>query len=216
MRRSNTERSYEDDYRPAVDFARKHGLEHEHGRRSLIHQWDFYPFGVGTWRRARNVVHGAFQGRSVTAFEYHYFLLSDTVEENGYQRDSLHRFLVCVIDLDHAVPFLAAVRTDWFEWHDRELAGLVIDVDHEQWNKKFVLVGDDVDYACAVLSDGNAARCSEIDMRVEWRFEGDEMLLWVLGGRVDKALSGVLEIARPMIKAAEQYMSSGGPGQDVR
>lgn len=205
VRRSSAEQSQSDDQETAIEFARRHGLEHAHTRRNLVHQWDFYPFGVGTWRRARNVVHGALHGRAITAFEYHYALLSDTVEANGYQRDSLHRFLVCVVDLDHPVPSLAAVRTDWFEWHDKELPGPVIDIDHDRWSRLFTLVGEDVEFGRAVVTNANAARCAEVDVHAEWRFASDELLLWVLGGRVDDQLVTILDVARPLVEAAEHY-----------
>jgi hypothetical protein len=205
IHRSSADQSHRDDHAVAIDFARRHGLEHEHSRRRLVHQWDFYPFGVGSWRRARNVVHGALHGRSITAFEYHYALLSDTVEDNGYQRDSLNRFLVCVVDLDHPVPTLAAVRTDWLTWHEDELAGPAIHIDHDRWSRLFTLIGEDVEFGRAVVTDENAARCAEVDVHAEWRLEGDELLLWVLGGRVDDQLVAILDVAVPLIEAAENY-----------
>lgn len=210
IRRSSADQSHRDDHALAIEFASAHGLEHEHSRRKLVHQWNFYPFGVGSWRRARNVVHGALHGRSVTAFEYHYALLTGVVEENGYQRDSLHRFLICVVDLDHPVPSLAAVRNDWFEWHDAELPGPIITVDHDLWSRRFTLVGADVEFGRVVVTNENAARCAEADVRAEWRFENDELLLWVLGGRVDEQLTTILDVARPLIEAAEQYAARNG------
>jgi hypothetical protein len=205
IHRSSADQSHRDDHAVAIDLARRHGLEHEYSRRRLVHQWDFYPFGVGSWRRARNVVHGTMHGRSITAFEYHYALLSDTVEDNGYQRDSLNRFLVCVVDLDHPVPTLAAVRTDWLTWHEDELAGPAIDIDHDRWSRLFTLIGEDVEFGRAVVTDENAARCAEVDVHAEWRLEGDELLLWVLGGRVDDQLVAILDVAVPLIEAAENY-----------
>ena len=182
-----------DDHAAAIQFARAHGLQHEHNRRKLAHQWDFYPFGVGSLRRAHNVVHGALHGRSITAFEYSYFLLSDSVEQNGYQRDAANRFLVCVVDLDHSVPPLAAVRTAWLEWHDEELPGSTIGIAHEKWSNVFTLVGD-AHFGRAVVTNENAARCAEADVHAEWRFLNDELLLWVWRGRVDDQLVSILAV----------------------
>ena len=131
--------------------------------------------------------------------------MSDTVEDNGYQRDSLNRFLVCVVDLDHPVPTLAAVRTDWLTWHEDELAGPAIDIDHDRWSRLVTLIGEDVEFGRAVVTDENAARCAEVDVHAEWRLEGDELLLWVLGGRVDDQLVAILDVAVPLIEAAENY-----------
>ncbi len=208
VRRLSADQSFRDDHAHAIDFARRHGLEHDYSRRELVQQWGFYPFGVGSWRRARNVVHGALHGRSITAFEYHYVLISDTVEDNGYQRDGLNRFLVCVVDLDHPVPTLAAVRTEWFDWHDDELPGPIIDIDHDRWSKLFTLVGDNVDFGQAVVTNENASRCAEVDIHAEWRFENDQLLLWVRRGRVDDQLVEILDVARPLIEAAEKYGQS--------
>ncbi|GEL25903.1 hypothetical protein PSU4_48570 [Pseudonocardia sulfidoxydans NBRC 16205] len=205
IRRNGAAKQHQDDHAVAIRFAEEHGLQHEHSRRKLVHQWDAYPFGVGSFRRARNVVHGALRGRSVTAFEYSYFLMSDSVEENGYQRDSAHWFLVCVVDLDHPVPSLAAVRNVWLEWHGDELPGPSIDVDHEKWSKMFTLVGEDEDFARAVVTSENAARCAEADIHAEWRFVNDELLLWVWRGRADNQLVPILDVAKPLIEAAEGY-----------
>lgn len=210
IRRSTAEQSERDDHAVAIEFAEAHGLQHEHSRRQLVHQWPFYPFGVGSFRRASNVVRGSLHGRSVTAFEYHYLLMSDSVEDNGYQRDAANRFLVCVVDLDHPVPALAAVRTEWLNWHDDELPGPVIDIDHERWSRVFTLVGADEDFGRAVVTNENAARCAEADVHSEWRFASDELLLWVWRGRVDEQLLTILDVAKPLIEAAENYTPREG------
>jgi hypothetical protein len=208
IRRRSTDRSCRDEHAAAVQFAETHGLQHEHSRRKLAHQWDVYPFGVGGFRRARNVVHGSLHGRSITAFEYFYLLTSDSVEKNGFQRDGANWFLVCVVDLDHPVPPLAAVRTAWLEWHGDELPGARIGIDHEKWSNTFTLVGDE-DFGRAVVSAENAARCAEADIHAEWRFVNDELLLWVWHGRVDERLGAILDVAKPLIEAAERYRVPG-------
>jgi hypothetical protein len=205
IRRSTAEQSERDDHAVAIRFAEAHGLQHEHSRRRLVHQWPFYPFGVGSFRRTRNVVRGSLHGRSITAFEYHYVLMSDSVEDNGYQRDATNRFLVCVVDLDHPVPSLAAVRTEWLNWHDDELPGPIIGIDHERWSRMFTLVGENEDFGRAVVTNENAARCAEADVHSEWRFANDELLLWVWRGRVDEQLVTILDVAKPLIEAAENY-----------
>src|SRR6185312_12041525 len=120
-------------------YAARHGLEHEHDRRDLTHHWDSYPFGLGSWRRARNVVHGTLHGRSVTAFEYHYVLLRDESTE----RDAFRNFLVCVVDLDHPVPALTAVLREREVWHVSELKGTEFPVTDDAWSDQYLLVGDD-------------------------------------------------------------------------
>src|SRR3982750_1009944 len=127
-----------EDYAEAQRFAARHGLEHEHDRRDLTHHWDSYPFGLGSWRRARNVVHGTHHGRSITAFEYHYVLLSD----DSTERDAFRNFLVCVVDLDHAVPALTAVRRDRLIWHGEGLPGTEIPIDQKVWREQYVLFGE--------------------------------------------------------------------------
>lgn len=204
IRHSSADQSHRDDHAAAIQFAEAYGLQHEHSRRKLAHQWRHYPFGVGVLRRTRNVVRGALHGRSITAFEYSYLLLSDSVEQNGYQRDAANRFLVCVVDLDHPVPPLAAVRTAWLEWHNAELTGPVIPVEHARWSKVFTLVGDE-NFGRAVVTEENAARCAEADIHAEWRFVNDELLLWVWRGRVDDQLVSILDVARPLIEAAERH-----------
>src|SRR4051812_1718869 len=193
------------DYAEARRYAARYGLEHEHDRRDLTHHWDSYPFGLGSWRRARNVVHGTLHGRSVTAFEYHYVLLRD----DSTERDAFRNFLVCVVDLDHPVPALTAVLRDRGAWHEGELQGTEFLVNHEAWRDRYLLVGDDEDFARAVVTDEHAARCVEIDVQVEWRFAGDDFLLWIESVRVGEGLSAALEVLLPLITAAENFRAQG-------
>lgn len=196
------------DHAGAQRFAADHGLEHVHSRSDLIHRWDSYPFGVGTWRRARNVVRGSLHGRSITAFEYHYVLLSDDTNE----RDAFRNFLVCVVDLDHAVPPLTAVRKDRLVWHGARLVGTEIPIAHELWRGQYTLVGEDRDFAHAVLTHEHAARCAQADIKAEWRFAADDFLLWIENARVSDTLTAALEVLQPLISAAEGFQPTGnGP-----
>src|SRR3954447_17911254 len=189
----------------AQRFAARHGLEHEHDRRDLTHHWDSYPFGLGSWRRARNVVHGTLHGRPITAFEYHYVLLSD----DSTERDAFRNFLVCVVDLDHPVPALTAVLKDRESWHEGELEGTKFPVNDESFRDRYLLVGDDDHFARAVVTDEHAARCAEIDARVEWRFAGDHFLIWIESVRVGDGLSAALKVLEPLITAAENFRPQG-------
>jgi hypothetical protein len=195
-----------EDYAEAQRFAAHYGLEHEHNRRDLTHRWDSYPFGLGSWRRARNVVRGTLHGRSITAFEYHYVLLSDS---NSTERDAFRNFLICVVDLDHPVPALTAVLRDREVWHEGELKGTEFPVNHEAWRDRYLLVGDDDDFARAVVTEKHAARCAEIGAKVEWRFAGDDFLLWIESVRVGDGLSAALEVLLPLITAAENFRPQG-------
>ena len=198
-------RSGDADHAEAQRFASEHGLEHEHSRRDLTHHWETYPFGIGSWRRARNVVRGSVHGRSITAFEYHYVLLADDTTE----RDAFHNFLVCVVDLDHAVPSLAAVRRDRLIWHGGQLVGAEIPLGGDAWRDRYGLYGEDVDFARTVVTDEHAARCAESDARAEWRFVADEFVLWIENARVGTTLTAALGLLRPLVSAAEGFSSDG-------
>jgi hypothetical protein len=192
-------------YTEARRLAARYGLEHEHDRRDLTHHWDSYPFGRGSWRRARNVVHGTFHGRSITAFEYHYVLFKDDTTE----RDAFRNFLMCVVDLDHPVPALTAVLREREVWHVGELRGAELPVNDESFRERYLLVGDDDGFARAVVTDEHAARCVEIGAKVEWRFAGDDFLLWIESVRVRDGLSAALEVLLPLITAAEDFRAQG-------
>ena len=202
---SSPSASETEDHAEARRFAARYGLEHEHDRRDLTHHWDTYPFGLGRWRRARNVVHGTLHGRSITAFEYHYVLLRD----DSTERDAFRNFLVCVVDLDHPVPALTAVLRDREVWHEGELTGAEVPVDDASFRDRYLLVGDDDDFARAVVTDDHAARCAAIDARVEWRFAGDDFLLWIENVGVGDGLSAALQVLQPLIAAAESFPAQG-------
>jgi hypothetical protein len=207
--RQSTQQAEHDDHAAAMQFASRHGLEHEHGRRELAHRWEDYPFGFGSWRRARNVVRGSLSGRSITAFEYHYVLWSD---DETVERDAFRHFLVCVVDLDHPVPSLAALRRDRLVWHLDQVEGEEFVVDHEKWRQQYLLSGLDADFAHTVVTEDHAQRCLQIDARAEWRFLRDEFIVWIESGHLDENLAVVLDILRPMIVAAESYQAKAQDG----
>jgi hypothetical protein len=200
--RSSSRQAEHDDHAEATAFASRHGLEHEYSRRELAHRWENYPFSFGSWRRARNVVRGTLSGRSITAFEYHFVLWSD---DETVERDAFRHFLVCVVDLDHPVPQLAAMRRDRRVWHRDEFEGEEFAVGHVKWQQQYALTGSDVDFARTVVDDDRAQRCLQIDARAEWRFVGDEFIFWIESGLVDESLAVALDILRPLIVAAEGY-----------
>jgi hypothetical protein len=146
-------------------------------------------------------VHGILHGRSITAFEYHYVLLSD----DSTERDAFRNFLVCVVDLEHPVPALTAVLRDREVWHKGELEGSEFLVNDESFRDRYLLVGEDEEFARAVVSEEHAARCAETDARVEWRFAGDDFLLWIENARVGNGLSAALAVLQPLITAAENF-----------
>ena len=79
----------------------------------------------------------------------------------------------------------------------------------ESFRERYLLVGDDHDFARAVVTDEHAARCAEIDAKVEWRFAGDDFLLWIESVRVGDGLSAALQVLRPLITAAEDFRAQG-------
>ena len=132
-------------------------------------------------------------------------LLSD----DSTERDAFRNFLVCVVDLDHPVPALAAVLRDRKGWHEGDLKGTEFPVTHQAWRDRYLLVGEDDDFAHAVVTEEHAARCAEIEAQVEWRFEGEDFLLWIESVRVGDGLSAALEVLLPLITAAENFPPQG-------
>jgi hypothetical protein len=130
-------------------------------------------------------------------------LLSDDTAE----RDAFRHLLVCVVDLAQAVPSLTAARKDRLIWYGGQLTGQEFSVAHQTWRDTFVLVGDDADFARAVVSEDHAARCLQIDAKAEWRFKDDDFLLWIENAQVGDELTTALDVMQPLIDAAEAFPS---------
>jgi hypothetical protein len=120
---------------------------------------------------------------------------------------------VCVVDLDHAVPPLTAVRRDRLIWHGDHLVGTEIPVGNDVWRDQYMLVGEDGDFARTVVTDEHAARCAEIGIKAEWRFVADDFLLWMENARVSDTLTAALAVLRPLITAAEGFSPPGAVQQ---
>jgi hypothetical protein len=146
---------------------------------SLTGRWTGEPFNEGNRRRARNVITGVESGRPFTAFDYSYETQSSGPK--GKKTSSTHRFAVYAIHLPAFLPSLEVVPEGAFS----RLAGAVglvsdIDLESEDFNRKFRVKADDRKFATDVLSPRTMAYLLWAPPEA-WRIQGTDIVRWQLG-----------------------------------
>lgn len=120
---------------------------------TLPDAFEGYPFGRGTGRRAENVLRGRHRGRGVALFEYSW--RTHTTDGQGGRQTQVHRAAVVAVDLPAAVPRIelqpATVLSRLVPWGE-------IDLESEDFNRRYRLTADDPRLAYDVLSPRTVAR----------------------------------------------------------
>jgi YHS domain-containing protein len=90
-------------------FAAERGWQPQQHDPSLVSRWSQHPFGRGEDRQARDVLTGAYRGRSILAFRYSYEEPSGDSE--GHPTTKTRRFAVCSVRLPAPLPDLSVDPT---------------------------------------------------------------------------------------------------------
>jgi hypothetical protein len=136
----------------------------------------------------------------ILAFDYRYCVFSET-DADASDRYMLHRYLVVVIPLSAPVPALSASEGHYSEWQPK---GQRVPVQHERFGEHYDVVGEDADFAAAVLDEEWMTRVLKRMRRTEWRLDGPVLVAWARDQHVGHDLEGLLEVLVPLADAAER------------
>lgn len=165
-------------------WARSRGWTYSERDDSFAERFDGTPFGQGDSREARNVVQGKHEGRPVIAFDYSY--QTHSTDSKGNRTTTTHRFNVVAVGLPAALPTLQVASEGLFGSIGRALGFHDIELENEQFNKRFKVTSGDRKFAYDVLNP----RTMELLMAETgpaWRIERGDLLGWERG-RLEPAL----------------------------
>ena len=141
-------------------------------------RWAGTPFDSGYDRSAANVVTGEFQGKPLVAFDYSY--KEDSTDSEGKRSTTTYRFRICALGMPCALPELHVGPEGVFSRLGQVLGMQDIELESEDFNRRFRVRCPDPKFATDVLSP----RTMEMLLasgKVKFRFVGSDVVAYESG-----------------------------------
>jgi Protein of unknown function (DUF3137) len=180
-----------------VQFAASAGWQYIARDDRQAFQWRRPPFNMGYDHRATNVLLGSFAGRQLVAFDYSY--KERTTDSNGNSSSTTYNFAICALALPAALPYLEVGPESVLSRLGSVVGVHDIEIESEDFNRKFTVHSDDRKFASDVLSPRLAQTLLSLPP-YHWRTDGASLVSWSKGVLQPKvfqqwfsALSGVID-----------------------
>ena len=155
-------------------WAALNGWEYRGSAPELTELWRGLPFGVGTSRRATEVLAGTWQGRPATSFQYRYTVKS------GDNRQT-HTFHVLTLTLPAFLPTLELIPEGLATRFATALGGQDLSFESEDFNRAWRVTSRMPRFASDVVHPRLMERLLRPGARANLRIEGTEILTWSAG-----------------------------------
>jgi Protein of unknown function (DUF3137) len=147
-------------------------------------RWNGSPFAEGDHRRARNVVTGATDNKPFAAFDYTYQTHSS--DGRGGRTTTTHHYVVASVQLPTFLPRLQVTPENVLTRLGNAVGFDDIELESEDFNRKFRVSCDDPKFASDVLSPRTMQLLVSRPVP-SWRIEGTDVVAWH-EGRMSPAL----------------------------
>lgn len=144
----------------------------------LPDRWRGNPFHSGYDRRARNVITGTDGERQLVAFDYSY--KEDSTDSKGNRTTTTYHYAVCAVSLPCGLPDLSITPEGFFSRVGHALGMDDIELESEDFNRRFQVRCADRKLAMDVLSPRTMELLLGVG-KVHLRFEGGDVLAWDSG-----------------------------------
>src|SRR3954453_1707074 len=141
-------------------------------------RWTGDPFGEGDHRRAENVVSGATASRPFSAFDYSYQTHSNN--GRGGRTTTTHRYCVTSVQLPAYLPLLQVTPESVLTGIGHALGLDDIDLESEDFNRRFRVYANDRKFASDVLSPRTMQALLARPAQ-SFRITGSDILTWADG-----------------------------------
>ena len=142
---------------------------------NLPHRWHGDPFGNGYDQEATNVITGMAGERQMLSFDYSY--KEDSTDSKGNTTTTTYHYAVCAVALPCGLPELSITPEGFFSKIGHALGMDDIELESEDFNRRFKVRCSDRKLAMDVLSP----RTMELLLatgKVHLRFEAGDLLTW--------------------------------------
>src|SRR3954452_22706671 len=138
-------------------------------------RWSTAPFGQGDHRKAHNVITGRLHERTFAAFDYSY--QTHSTDSRGNTTTTTHRYLVTTLQLPTWLPSLQVTPESVFTRIGNVLGLDDIELESEDFNRRFRVHARDRKFATDVLSPRTMQALLDRPS-MSWRIEGTDVLSW--------------------------------------
>lgn len=159
-------------------WAAKNRYAYEAENDAWCERWNGDPFGDGDHRRALNVVNGATSKRPFIAFDYSYQTHSS--DGRGGRSTQTHHYVVTAVQLPTFLPLLQVTPESVFTRIGHSLGLDDIDLESEDFNRRFRVHANDRKFASDVLTP-RTMQSLLARPTMSWRINGTDILAWSEG-----------------------------------
>jgi hypothetical protein len=186
---------------------------------SLSARWMGEPFFEGKDRHARAVVRGSLQrpggSGEFVAFDYTY--VTETSGTNGSKHRTTHHFAICAVTLPTWLPALRVTPETVLTRIGNSVAGDDIEMESEDFNRRFRVQSPDRKFACDVLNP-RTMHMMLARPALHFRVDGRDLLCWEPGGTTPATLLPRLATLTDFVAGIPEFVwhdygvSTGAPG----
>lgn len=159
-------------------WAAGHGWTYTQQDDSFTERFHGTPFDQGDHRRAKNVVQGQLDGRPIVAFDYSF--QTHSTDSNGNTTTQTHYFSVVATGLAASLPRLQVTKEGLFGSLGRALGFHDIELENEEFNKRFKVKCEDRKFAYDVLHPRMMQMLLAADGPA-WRIDHTDLIAWDKG-----------------------------------
>lgn len=159
-------------------FALNRGWTYAPSDDSWVERWTGPPFGQGDHRHARNVMTGTLSGEPLVAFDYSF--QTHSTDGKGNTTTTTHRYAVCALHLPAYLPRLQVTPENLFTRFGNALGLDDIELESEDFNRRFRVHANDPKFASDVLSPRTMQTLLSRPA-FSWRIDGADIVSWQNG-----------------------------------
>ena len=151
---------------------------------SYANRWQGYPFEQGRNRQARAVISGSYGNggpdRRFVAFDYSFVTDDANNRRSGVNSSTTHNFAVCALQLPTYFPALKVTPENVLTRLGNAITGNDIELESEDFNRRFKVTCPDVKFACDVLPP-RTMEALLARKPLSFRVQGQDLLCWESG-----------------------------------
>ena len=169
---------------------------------SMCERWNGDPFGEGDHRRAENVITGAAKS-AFSAFDYSYQTHSN--EGRGGRTTTTHHYCVTALQMPAFLPVLQVTTENALTRIGHVLGLDDIDLESEDFNRKFRVHANDRKFASDVLTP-RTMEALLARPAASWRITGTDILTWAEGRLSPSSVLGDLATLQLVVDGIPSFV----------
>ena len=183
-------------------WAGKNGYSYTAEDDRWCERWNGSPFGEGDHRRAKNVITGSAK-LPFSAFDYSYQTHSS--DGRGGRTTTTHHFAVTALEFSGFLPTLQVTPESVFTRIGHSLGLDDIDLESEDFNRKFRVHANDRKFASDVLTP-RTMQALLARPTLSWRIAGNDILSWAEGSMTAVGVTAAMSTMQLVVDGIPSFV----------